>query len=59
MCFSRERHDHDELREIRADEPQKEHRPKPWENTTPRGNQEPDPREMEREAERLTTVVGA
>ncbi len=44
--------------ERRRDEPRRAEPVRPWQNTKPRANPEPDDRDVERGVERLTALVG-
>ena len=57
MCMKRARSDAERLN-ARNEEAKKPSRPQPWRNTRPRGNPEPDRRDLERSVERLEMLLG-
>ncbi len=57
MCFRRMDLEERDATRIKAEDERDRERHEAWRNTAPRDNQEPDAREVEREVERLETLV--
>jgi hypothetical protein len=57
MCMKPARSEAERLT-ARAPESTRHSRPQPWRNTRPRGNPEPDRRDVERSVERLEMLLG-
>jgi hypothetical protein len=57
MCMKPARSDAERLT-AHAPQGNQRSRPQPWRNTRPRGNPEPDRRDLERSLERLEMLLG-
>ena len=58
MCFKPTESEHDRTREVKGHDARRHDPERPWANTHPRENPEPDRRDLERSVEKLSALVG-